>query len=257
MKIPYACRSRYLGDPAFFDIPIRGLLSKEFAREEAEKISLDRARPAESIAPMLPPQAVESDETTHFSIVDRWGNAVSNTYTLNFSYGSKLMVPGTGILLNNQMDDFNLAPGVTNAYGLPAGAGNAIAGGKRMLSSMTPAFAFGKDGSLLVTGSPGGSRIPTVVLQVMVNLIDHKMNIAEATFAPRFHHQWHPDVIYHERGLSRDSLNILVTRGHTLQVRSAMGATQSVYVKDDVFYGIFDPRRRGALTAAVSKTFER
>jgi gamma-glutamyltranspeptidase/glutathione hydrolase len=176
---------------------------------------------------------------------------VSVTYTLNFSYGSRRMVAGTGILLNNEMDDFNVVPGVANAYGLPADEANGLAPGKRMLSSMTPVIAFLPDGGVLATGSPGGSRIPTTVLQVLVNVIDHKMNVAEATHTPRIHHQWQPDVLYYERGISLDTVDILKAMGHNLSLQAAMGSTQTILWRDGVFRGAADPRRREAAVVGV------
>ena len=153
--------------------------------------SAKRATPSATIKPTTP-LPYESDQTTHFSVVDKDGNAVSNTYTLNFSFGTGLVAEGTGILLNNEMDDFSAKPGVPNAYGLIGGDANAVEPGKRPLSSMSPTIVL-KDGSVLVTGSPGGSRIITTVLQIVMNVIDHGMNIAEASAAPRMHHQWLPD----------------------------------------------------------------
>ncbi|MBL8249769.1 MAG: gamma-glutamyltransferase, partial [Candidatus Competibacter sp.] len=192
MKLAYADRSHYLGDPDFIKIPVAGLTAKAYARELAARVDLNRARPAAEIKPGQP-QRYESGQTTHYSVADQDGNAVAVTYTLNFPYGSGIVAAGAGILLNNEMDDFAAKPGVPNAYGLIGGDANAVGPGKRPLSSMTPTLAF-KDGRVvLVTGSPGGSRIITTVLQIVLNVIDHQMNIAEATVAPRMHHQWLPD----------------------------------------------------------------
>ena len=168
------------------------------------KIDRRRAALASEIGPG-DPQPYESNETTHFSVMDREGNVVSNTYTINFSYGTGIVAAGTGILLNNEMDDFSAKSGVPNAYGLIGGAANAIEPAKRPLSSMTPTILF-KDGRpFLATGSPGGSRIITTVLQIIMNLVDHGMNVAAATAAPRVHHQWLPDELRVERGLSPDT----------------------------------------------------
>ena len=191
----------------------------------------------------------ESEETTHYSVVDQWGNAVSVTTTLNFSFGSGIGVPGTGILLNNEMDDFSAKPGIPNAYGLIGNEKNAIAPNKRMLSSMTPTIVL-KDGNVyIVTGSPGGSRIITTVTQIIMNVIDHNMNIAEATHAPRFHHQWKPDVLRIEpQGFSNDTLQKLDTMGHNIQVKRVMGSTQSILNLEGTLYGASDPRTPAALT---------
>jgi gamma-glutamyltranspeptidase/glutathione hydrolase len=250
MKRAYADRSEYLGDPDFVDVPVAALTSKDYATKIRDGISLNRATPSSTIKPgKLAPY--ESNETTHFSIVDKDGNAVSNTYTLNFSYGSGMTAKGTGVLLNNEMDDFSAKPGVPNAYGLIGGDANAVEPGKRPLSSMSPTIVL-KDGKpLLVTGSPGGSRIITTTLQVISNMIDHGMNVAEATHASRFHHQWLPDEIrVEDGGLSRDTVAALEAKGHTIAVKSVMGSTQSIHVDADkgLLLGASDPRRTGSAT---------
>ncbi len=248
MKRAYADRSRYLGDPDFNDLPVAGLISKAYADTLRRQLDLQQATPSDSIQPGKPMYFQESSETTHFSVIDRWGNAVANTYTLNFSYGSRHVVPETGILLNNEMDDFSAKPGVPNAYGLIGGKFNAVAPGKRMLSSMTPTIVL-KDGQpFIVTGSPGGGRIITTVLQLIVNVIDHGMNIAEATSAVRVHHQWLPDELRMEKGLSLDTIRLLEAKGHKISTQNAMGATQSIMRIDGRLYGASDPRRPGALT---------
>ncbi len=247
MKLAYADRSRHLGDPDFWDVPQRGLTSKAYASRLRQRIDQERARAADEVGPG-DPALYESNETTHFSVADRFGNVVSNTYTINFSYGSGIVAKGTGILLNNEMDDFSAKPGVPNAYGLIGGAANAIEPGKRPLSSMTPTLVF-KDGKpWLVTGSPGGSRIITTVLQIILNTVDHGMNVAAATAAPRMHHQWLPDELRIEPGFSRDSLRLLVEKGHRVVVKNAMGSTQSLLRIEDGWTGASDPRRPGALT---------
>jgi gamma-glutamyltranspeptidase/glutathione hydrolase len=250
MKRAYADRSEYLGDPDFVDVPVAELTSKDYAAKIREGISLNRATPSETIKPgKLAPY--ESDQTTHFSIVDKDGNAVSNTYTLNFSYGSGMTAAGTGVLLNNEMDDFSAKPGVPNAYGLIGGDANAVEPRKRPLSSMSPTIVL-KDGKpLLVTGSPGGSRIITTTLQVISNMIDHGMNVAEATHAARIHHQWLPDEIRVEQGgLSRDTVAALEAKGHIIAVKSVMGSTQSIHVDAEkgLLLGASDPRRTGSAT---------
>lgn len=250
MKRAYADRSEYLGDPDFADVPVKALTSKDYAAKIRDGISLNRATPSDTIKPgKLAPY--ESDQTTHFSIVDKDGNAVSNTYTLNFSYGSGMTAAGTGVLLNNEMDDFSAKPGVPNAYGLIGGDANAVQPGKRPLSSMSPTIVL-KDGKpLLVTGSPGGSRIITTTLQVISNMIDHGMNVAEATHASRIHHQWLPDEIrVEDGGLSRDTVAALEAKGHKIAVKSVMGSTQSIHVDADkgLLLGASDPRRTGSAT---------
>ena len=254
MRMAYADRSKYLGDPDYVSIPTDRLTSKKYAHLMSKKIDMDSASPSLAVLPGAEMKApYESHETTHFSVIDAAGNAVSNTYTLNFSYGSKLMVPGTGILLNNQMDDFSAKPGAANAYGLIGGKCNAIEPGKRMLSSMTPTFLFKEDGTLVATGSPGGSRIINVVLQMIVNMVDHNLSVAEATVAPRFHHQWFPDVLNVEKGFSPDTIRLLASRGHKVKKQSAMGSTQTVAKQDGIFVGFSDLRRRNSLTLGVPK----
>jgi len=242
MKLAYADRSKHLGDMAFYDVPVDWLTGKEYGRQLAEAIDMDVARPSSQIAPGTAPRA-EGRDTTHFSIMDGEGNAVANTYTLNFSYGSGISVPGAGFLLNNEMDDFAAAPGVPNAFGLTGGEANAVSGGKRPLSSMTPTLVLADGEAWLATGSPGGSQIITTVLQMIVNVIDHGMNIADATAAPRMHHQWLPDVLELESGFSPDTRRELERRGHSVEITDAMGSLQSVSRRDDLFLGASDPRR--------------
>ena len=247
MKYAYADRSEYLGDPDFVDVPVEALTSKIYAADSLASISQGRAATAAEIGPAdLTPY--ESDETTHFSVVDSEGNAVANTYTINFSYGSGLVADGTGILLNNELDDFSAKPGVPNAYGLIGGDANAVEPRKRPLSSMSPTLVLADGKPVLVTGSPGGSRIITTTLQVIMNVIDHGMNVAEATHAPRIHHQWLPDELRIEEGLSVDTIRLLEQRGHNVVVKDAMGSTQSIMVTEDGLYGASDPRRAGAST---------
>jgi gamma-glutamyltranspeptidase/glutathione hydrolase len=247
MKLAYADRSEYLGDPDFVDVPIAALTSKAYAAHLRSLIDRNRARPAAEIKPGdLAPY--EGPSTTHFSIVDSAGNAVANTYTINFSYGTGLVADGTGILLNNELDDFSAKPGVPNAYGLIGGAANAVAPNKRPLSSMSPTIVLRDGRAFLVTGSPGGSRIITTVLQIIMNVIDHDMNVAEATYAPRIHHQWLPDELRVEEGLSPDTIRLLEQIGHEVTVQDAMGSPQSIMMTPAGLFGTSDPRTRGALT---------
>ncbi|MEA5509568.1 gamma-glutamyltransferase [Crocosphaera sp. UHCC 0190] len=248
MKYAYADRFKFMGDTDFIEVPIFRSISKNYANQIAKKINLNQATPSQNIMPQPAFEGNESIQTTHYSIMDSYGNAVSNTYTLNFSYGSGLTVPGTGILLNNEMDDFTAQPGVPNSYQLLGGENNNIAPEKRMLSSMTPTIVMKEGKPWLVTGSPGGSRIITTTLQIIMNVIDHQMNIAEATNATRIHHQWFPDKILVERGLSVDTIKLLEAKRHIIENSFAMGSTQSIIYEKGQFYGASDPRRTGALT---------
>ena len=247
MKRAYADRSEYLGDPDFVNVPVDALTNKEYAKTLSKKIVMNRATPSSEIKPgKLAPY--ESNQTTHYSVVDKWGNAVSNTYTLNFSYGSGLVAKGTGILLNNEMDDFSAKPGVPNGFGLIGGEANAVEGRKRPLSSMSPTIVM-KDGKpYIVTGSPGGSRIITTTLQVIMNVIDHDFNIAEATNAARVHHQWLPDVLRVEHTLNLDTRQLLEEKGHKIKVNNSMGSTQSIMVTEQGIFGSSDRRRAGSAT---------
>jgi gamma-glutamyltranspeptidase/glutathione hydrolase len=246
MKLAYADRAEYLGDPASVNVPVKGLISKAYADMLRARILPDRARPAAEIR-AVDPAPYESDQTTHFSVVDAEGNAVSTTYTLNFSYGVGLVAAGTGVLLNNELDDFAAKPGAPNAYGLVGGAANAPGPRKRPLSSMAPTLMF-KDGKLeLVTGSPGGSRIITIVLEIILNTVDFGMNLAEATEAVRIHDQLLPDELRVERGLNSDTIRLLQAQGYTVTVGDAWGSAQSIAVADGVLAGAADTRARGTL----------
>ncbi|WOT03832.1 gamma-glutamyltransferase [Shewanella youngdeokensis] len=247
MKRAYADRSEYLGDPDFTRVPVAALTNKDYAKNLAKNIVPNKTTPSSEIKPgNLAPY--ESDQTTHYSVVDKWGNAVSNTYTLNFSYGSGLVAKGTGILLNNEMDDFSAKPGTPNGFGLIGGEANAVEGKKRPLSSMSPTIVM-KDGKpYIVTGSPGGSRIITTTLQVIMNVIDHNFNIAEATNAARIHHQWLPDVLQMEHTVNGDTRKLLEAKGHQINTSRAMGSTQSIMVTEQGVFGASDPRRSGSAT---------
>lgn len=246
MRPAYADRAAWLGDPDRTKVPVAGLISKRYAAGLAAAIRPDRARVSDDVK-AGDPLPYESDQTTHFSVVDAQGNAVANTYTLNFSYGLGLVADGTGVLLNNEMDDFAAKAGAVNAYGLVGGDANSVAPGARPLSSMSPTFLL-RDGRLaLVTGSPGGSRIITTVLGVVLGVVDFRLNIAEAVAAPRIHHQWRPDVILVETGLSPDTLRLLRERGHKVVVGSSSGSANSIGVGPDGLTGASDGRQRGTL----------
>lgn len=240
----FADRAQHLGDPDFWENPVRMFQSKDYARARFKDFDPMKASKSEEVGPGTWP---EHPETTHLSTVDRWGNAVSCTVTLNFSYGNKMVVPKAGFLLNNEMDDFSSKPGVANAYGLLGSEANAIAPGKRMLSSMTPTIVS-KDGKpFLILGSPGGSRIITSVFQVILNVLDHDMDIDAAVMAPRFHHQWKPDKIYFEpHAFSPDTRTLLELRGHSEfeQVDGiGIGECHAILIKDGSMIGASDPRR--------------
>jgi len=248
-KRAYADRSEYLGDPDFVKVPWQALTSKEYAKSLAAEIDINKAKPSSEIRPgKLAPY--ESNQTTHFSVVDKAGNAVAVTYTLNTTFGTGIVAGNTGIIMNNEMDDFSAKPGVPNVYGLVGGEANAVGPKKRPLSSMSPTIVVKNGQTWLVTGSPGGSRIITTVLQMVVNTIDFGMNVAEATSAPRFHHQWLPDELRVEKGFSPDTLKLLAQKGQNVVVKPAMGSTQSIMIgPDGMLYGASDPRTVDDLTA--------
>ncbi|QRN41188.1 MAG: gamma-glutamyltransferase [Neisseriaceae bacterium] len=228
MKLAYADRQKYLGDPDFVSMPVKGLVSKRYADELSKKITA-KASKVSTVNPGNP-FPYESEETTHFSVIDKEGNAVSVTYTLNGNFGNGIVVKGTGILLNNEMDDFALKPGVANIYGLMGNEANQVAPGKRPLSSMSPTFVFYNNQLHLVTGSPGGARIITTVLQMILNDIEFKLNPAEATAAARVHHQLLPNELRVEKPLSVDTINLLKKRGHKVVIKPSMGKTQTIKV---------------------------
>ncbi len=240
-RLAYADRAEHLGDPGFVKVPQRGLTSKAYADRLAQNIQLQRITPSTQVNAGNA-NDFESEQTTHFSVMDKFGNVVSCTYTLNLNFGSGIVAKGTGVLLNNEMDDFSSKPGAPNAFGLLGGRANAIEPGKRPLSSMTPVIVL-KDGQpWLATGTPGGARIITTVLQTILNSIDFKMNIAEALSMPRVHHQWMPDYIRIERGISPDTIRLLKEKGHEVRVMQTMGRVQTVQRQGDVFFGASDPR---------------
>jgi gamma-glutamyltranspeptidase/glutathione hydrolase len=246
MRRFYADRSEHLADPDFHSVPIRGLLDPEYIRMRAASIDGNRATPSDEIG-VGRPATPESDETTHYNVVDAEGNAVAVTYTLNGGYGSGVTVPRLGFLLNNEMDDFSAKPGEPNLFGLVQGEANAIAPGKRPLSSMTPTIVL-RDGKLnMLLGAPGGSRIITAVMQVFLNVVDFGMNIQEAIDAPRFHHQWKPDRIEIEKGFSPDTVELLRLRGHHIDALRyiVIARVEAIRVNNGWLEGASDGRGAG------------
>jgi len=247
MKRAFADRAEFLGDGDFVKLPISGLISKRYAAQIRATIDPYLASDAVKIGHGSP-EVYESEQTTHFSIVDKDGNAVANTYTLNGGYGCGVTIPGTGILMNNEMDDFASKPGVPNSYGLIQGEANGIAPGKRPLSAMAPTFVFRDNRLFMVAGSPGGPTIINTVLQTIINVIDFKMTIQEAVDAPRIHHQWMPDKLVMERiGFADDIVQALRARGHNVELRGMIGDCQSILIdpKTGVRLGAADPRLDG------------
>ncbi len=249
MKLAYADRSLYLADPDFVDVPVTQLIDKAYAEQQRQRIDSNVATPSVDIAPgqLL---GSESTETTHYSVADRFGNVVSNTYTLNFSFGSSIVVPGTGMLLNNEMADFASSPGSANAFGLVQGEANKIEPGKRPLSSMSPTIVFRAGEPWLATGSPGGSVIISTVLQTTLNAMVFDMNIATAAAEPRMHHQWMPDVLKMEEGFSLDTVRLLQAMGQNVDMASrTTGRTNSIMLDEGWLYGSSDTRRPGGWVA--------
>jgi gamma-glutamyltranspeptidase/glutathione hydrolase len=247
MKRAYADRARYLGDPAFVSAPVSILTSKDYAEKQRASIDLARATPWTDALSATPPH--EGSNTTHYSVVDSRGNAVSNTYTLNFPYGVGLVAEGTGVLLNNELDDFTAAPGASNAFGLVGFEANLPGPGKRPLSSMSPTIVLKDDRPVLVTGSPGGSRIISTVLQVIVDVLDYHMDVAAAVAAPRLHHQWLPDEVRIEHGFADGTLAELRAMGHQLVEPMGQTSANSILVTPNGLLGAPDPRTRGAEAA--------
>ncbi len=246
MRRAFADRAEYMGDADFVKVPIAGIVSKEYAAKQRTTISMDHASTSAEVRAGKP-MAYESEETTHFTVVDAEGNAVANTYTLNGGYGAGVVARGTGVLLNNEMDDFTAKPGAANAYGLIQSENNAIGPRKRPLSAMTPTFVLRKDGSLwFAVGSPGGPTIINTVLQVITNIIDYDMNIQQAIDTPRIHHQWLPDELaYEPYGLAADTKRALEARGHHLVDHPRyMGDAEGVMLEEEtgVRLGASDPR---------------
>ena len=242
MKYAYADRSEYLGDPGFFDVPVKSLTSKAYAKQVNKRITLNTITPSNEILPgaAMPP---ESPDTTHFSVADADGNIISNTYTLNSGFGSGIVINGTGVLMNNEMDDFVSAPGVPNQFGLVGGEANKIEPFKRPLSSMTPTLVLEDGKPILATGSPGGSRIITAVLQFLLNTLDFKMEISDATVVPRIHHQWKPDVLMLESGFDIHHAKKIESMGQRIYMSGPGTSLESIEIKNDLFYGFGDTRR--------------
>ena len=264
MRRAFRDRAAYLGDPDFVPVPTAGLLDRAYIVGLMKNYDPQKATPSAGLAPGKPagweaiaaldrkvPGHAESRETTQFSVVDATGNAVSNTYTLNGGFGSGVTILGTGLLMNNEMDDFAAKPGTPNMFGLVQGEANAIAPGRRPLSSMTPTFVFKGGKLLLVTGSPGGPTIISTVLEIITNVIDHEMPVMQAVEAPRFHHQWMPDTMTYERnGLSPDTLILLEAMGHKITRHQNFegsyqgdGETIMIDPKTNLRLGAADPRK--------------
>jgi gamma-glutamyltranspeptidase/glutathione hydrolase len=248
MKFSYADRSKYLGDPDFVEVPTETLVSKSYAKDIASKISMDKALSSDEIAPG-DLAIYESDETTHYSVVDSEGNMVGNTYTLMFSFGSGVVIEGTGILMNNNMGNFTLRSDIPDAFGLMGSENNLVRPNRRPVSSMSPVLVSRDNKPVLMTGSPGGSKIISANMQMILNVLEFGMNIADASVAPRIHHQWRPDALEIESGISPDTVSLLMDKGQSIKFsqRSVnMGSLQTVMWRDGFFYGFSDPRRPGA-----------
>ena len=248
MKYAYADRSEYLGDPDFFEVPISKIIAKEYAKIISASIEELGVLPSSKINPGMYINP-ESNETTHFSIADRFGNVISNTYTINSAFGSGVTIKGTGILMNNEMDDFSGQPGVPNQFGLLGGIANEIEPAKRPLSSMTPTIVFDNDEPFLAIGSPGGSRIITAVLQIILNVIDFEQSLEEATDSKRVHHQWYPDDIDIEE--TYNQINELMDLGYKIDIIDTATCTQSIMIDDGEFIGVSDLRRPDSLALGV------
>ena len=250
LKYVYADRAYYLGDQDFVDVPVEMLIDKDYAASIADNISVDKVVDVTTLKPDMQ-ISPESNDTTHFSVVDFDGNVVSCTYTLNFSYGNGMIAGKTGIILNDEMDDFVSKPGSPNGFGLLGNDQNAIEPEKRMLSSMTPTIVLKEGTPYLITGSPGGSTIITTVLQMILNVIDYDMTIQDASERPRFHHQWYPDVIVMEAEHDPNIILQLENRGFKTKEKS-LGISQSILIKGDDVTGQSDPRNETSSTQFVS-----
>jgi gamma-glutamyltranspeptidase/glutathione hydrolase len=247
LKYVYADRAEHLGDEDFYPVPKQWLVSKERGKEIAALV-VEKAISSDNISHANPP-AKESEETTHFSVVDSRGNAVSVTTTLNSTFGNKIVVKGAGFILNNEMDDFSAKPGTSNQYGLLGGEANSIEPNKRMLSAMTPTIVLNSDEKpFIVVGAPGGSTIITTVMQIILNIIDFNMDIQEAINSPRFHHQWKPEQIdYEHLGMTDDVKDNLIEKGHFIGRERSLGRAEGIIIdyKNNVIWGASDPRGYG------------
>lgn len=254
MKHAFSDRAHYLGDPDFVDVPVKALTSSDYATQLREQINAARYSTLnleyygkKGLEQMATAPALRDHGTTHYAIMDKMGNMVSATETINTYFGSQAIIPGTGIVLNNEMDDFSKSPGVPNAFGLVGTEANAIAPGKKPLSSMSPTLVFGPDNKpFLAIGASGGPRIITGTFLSLLNVLDYGMNVNEAVSAPRFHHQWKPNTLYIEKEIPRDVQRALVSKGHQLQMGDAENVVQAVMFKDGIFTGASDPRKGGA-----------
>ena len=251
MKYAYADRSQYLGDPDYVDVPVNKLISKDYAENISKKITIDSVTKSDDIKAGMYID-LESDETTHFSIADKFGNLVSTTYTLNSSFGSKVVIAKTGILMNNEMDDFSSAPGVPNQFGLLGEKFNEIQPSKRPLSSMTPTIVFKNNSPFLIMGSPGGSRIITAVLQNFLNIAEFEMNLADSINKPRVHQQWYPDLLFLEKGFDELHAEKITELGQEVYFMDPGTALESIMIKNNYFYGYGDTRRPDSKAIGVN-----
>ena len=242
MRYAYADRSKYLGDPDYFNVPITSLSSKTYAHNIFKKMEIGKVMPSTKIKPGNYLDT-ESNETTHFSVVDNHGNIVSSTYTLNSSFGSGVVIKGTGILMNNEMDDFSISPGIPNQYGLLGAKANEIIPKKRPLSSMTPTIGFRDGDFYFTTGSPGGAKIISAVLQSILNMVDFNMNVEDAIKARRVHHQWQPDLLQIEFNIEESSKNWLLDAGYNIKIIEPQTNLQLIMKKNGTYYGYGDFRR--------------
>ena len=251
MRRFYADRSEYLGDPDFYKVPVRQLLDPKYIAWRRGTIDPDRATPSEIIGPGLPKSLNasisrrESSETTHYNVVDAQGNAVAVTYTLNNSWGNGITVPGVGFLLNDEMDDFAAKPGAPNMFGLLGADANAIEPGKRPLSSMTPTIITQNNKLFMVLGAPGGSRITTGVMEVILNVLDFGMNVQDAVDLPRFHQQWKPDVLYLQNGFSAQVQEALAKMGYDIEPVDSVARVEAIVDHDGLLEGGTESRNSG------------
>lgn len=242
----YLDRNYGLGDPNFVNNNIEQLLSEDHIDKIIDQINLKKHTPSSEID-TIQKKFTEGNNTTHYVVIDKNLNIVSNTYTLNYSFGSGIIIPGTGFFINNELDDFTINLNTANAYGLIQGKNNIIEKNKQPLSSMSPIIITTKDNvPVMATGSPGGSRIITTVVQILLHTLNNNYNISTAVSSPRIHSQLWPDILYYEQGISDDTINILRTMGHDTEPTNAMGSAQSIFYSKPYFYSTQDYRRAGA-----------